>query len=388
MQPAQSIFDSPWLNSTGAFAVVLRSMGRQTLWRRAVDLFLEMPAKQVSPDVLALNAVLSACEEGAAWQWALWLLNSLTMLVPDLACFRKALSSCRKAHAWRSSCEVLETLEGFGYFLDAATLNEAIASCQGADAKEAKQTLERQKLRQARSFDAPAPMQKRNRRSSNLEDGEVRSRTWKQNVFKKLSKGVGTSGTEAAGLISQLRFHYKLNSKEYALLISFLSQRSVWSSALHLFSEMWEVSLQQDEMAYTSVISGCRPARRWQHALELFAEMQENEVVPSVSTMNALISTCGQAGSWRAVLSIFEKMTTMYAIRPDGISLNGVIEAAALGQQWPLALRLLVAIQDPQAFHFNQALRACERSSCWEQCIQLLQAVCQNNLWRFSVGFP
>jgi hypothetical protein len=26
--------------------------------------------------------------------------------------FRKALSSCRKAHAWRSSCEVLETLEG------------------------------------------------------------------------------------------------------------------------------------------------------------------------------------------------------------------------------------------------------------------------------------
>ncbi|CAJ1458958.1 unnamed protein product [Effrenium voratum] len=145
----------------------MRSMGRQSMWLKAVDLFEEMQEKQVAADTLALNAALSACEEAAAWAWALRLLST-PPAVPDLACFRKALSSCRKAACWISACQLLADLAGLGFLADATTLQEAIAACEGAGdvASEAARQLRNKRQLQERAFSASWPMRKKLPRSA------------------------------------------------------------------------------------------------------------------------------------------------------------------------------------------------------------------------------
>lgn len=124
---------SRWLDNTQAYAAVLRSNARRRQWVDAVRLYLAMPQRQVLPDEIALNGVLFACEEVGAWSWAVWLLQkSQPIVIPDVACFRKALSCCRKAHQWRWACQLLADLAGLGFAVDAATMREAIAACQGA----------------------------------------------------------------------------------------------------------------------------------------------------------------------------------------------------------------------------------------------------------------
>ena len=44
-----AVLASERLNSTGAYAVVLRALGRRSRWPEAVELFLEMPSKKVGP---------------------------------------------------------------------------------------------------------------------------------------------------------------------------------------------------------------------------------------------------------------------------------------------------------------------------------------------------
>ncbi|CAK9060083.1 unnamed protein product [Durusdinium trenchii] len=369
MQPAQAIWESRYLNSTEAYAVVLRSLGRQSWWRRAVEMFLEMPEKQLAVDLRALNGVLSACEEGGAWPWAIQLMaDAVPELLPDVPCLRKALSSCRKGCAWRWALVLLDDFEGFGFLVDATTLRQAIAACEGAgrEARDAKVALERRRKRQEVAHDARWPIQKKPVKTEVSE-----RRTMKQEAMKKLSMGT-TSGPEAMGYISLLRANFKLSCKEYTMLISFLSTRTLWKSALTLFSEMPEREAIPDQTAYTTAIAACRLAKRWTHALELYAKMCDELMPPTISTLNALISVCGQSERWREALLVFEEIAG-FSLRPDGVTLKATLEAATEGRQWPLALRLLRATPQPEAYHFNQALRACERSSCWRESLQLLK---------------
>eukprot|EP00913_Durusdinium_trenchii_P019178 g18023.t1 len=206
----------------------------------------------------------------------------------------------------------------------------------------------------------------------------------KQEAMKKLSMGT-TSGPEAMGYISLLRANFKLSCKEYTMLISFLSTRTLWKSALTLFSEMpdWRPFSEReaipDQTAYTTAIAACRLAKRWTHALELYAKMCDELMPPTISTLNALISVCGQSERWREALLVFEEIAG-FSLRPDGVTLKATLEAATEGRQWPLALRLLRATPQPEAYHFNQALRACERSSCWRESLQLLKDIRDSNL--------
>ncbi|CAK8989425.1 Pentatricopeptide repeat-containing protein At5g02860 [Durusdinium trenchii] len=339
-------------------------------------MFLEMPEKQLAVDLRALNGVLSACEEGGAWPWAIQLMaDAVPELLPDVPCLRKALSSCRKGCAWRWALVLLDDFEGFGFLVDATTLRQAIAACEGAgrEARDAKVALERRRKRQEVAHDARWPIQKKPVKTEVSE-----RRTMKQEAMKKLSMGT-TSGPEAMGYISLLRANFKLSCKEYTMLISFLSTRTLWKSALTLFSEMPEREAIPDQTAYTTAIAACRLAKRWTHALELYAKMCDELMPPTISTLNALISVCGQSERWREALLVFEEIAG-FSLRPDGVTLKATLEAATEGRQWPLALRLLRATPQPEAYHFNQALRACERSSCWRESLQLLKDIRDSNL--------
>ncbi|CAE7470988.1 EMB2654, partial [Symbiodinium natans] len=74
-------------------SAALAALGRSTRWARALQLMCAL--ETVSPPSMScFGAAAAACEQGAAWQPALWLLTQLSPLLPDASLLNAILGAC------------------------------------------------------------------------------------------------------------------------------------------------------------------------------------------------------------------------------------------------------------------------------------------------------
>ena len=103
----------------------ITSCGLQGRWEEALHLFESLE----HPDLIALNALISACEKGAAWQAALDLtfVTLPSSLRANLITYNSALSACEKSGQWQQALAILAQLSD----KDAISYNACISACGG-----------------------------------------------------------------------------------------------------------------------------------------------------------------------------------------------------------------------------------------------------------------
>ena len=74
-------------------------------WQLGLLLFHNMVSRQLKPNVITCNAVLSMCEGSGRWQQAILLLTRLHAenIEPDTMSYNLALGACTKAKRWRAA---------------------------------------------------------------------------------------------------------------------------------------------------------------------------------------------------------------------------------------------------------------------------------------------
>lgn len=134
---------------------------RESSWRRAHGLLVEMRELGLVPEVKSYNTILAVCQRAEAWKGALEILEEMkrgktkraigsgpdrqaanadasrwveeSVPPPDLCSFNTAMGACGKAGQWEEALRLLSELSDFGLSPDATSYNTAAAACARAE---------------------------------------------------------------------------------------------------------------------------------------------------------------------------------------------------------------------------------------------------------------
>ena len=72
------------------------------MWTEALQLFDVMLSRMVEADVIAFNALISACGKACEWDRALQLFNvaATSMAEPNIITFSATISNCEEDERW------------------------------------------------------------------------------------------------------------------------------------------------------------------------------------------------------------------------------------------------------------------------------------------------
>lgn len=99
-----------------------------------------------------------------------------------------------------------------------------------------------------------------------------------------------------------------------------LSQQSLWKEAIGaLQSQMLDVALQPDPVAFTVTLASFRETGQWLPAMQLYDQILNCCVQSNVITFNTIISSCW--GHWELALAMLRGMPDIL-VNPDDVSCN------------------------------------------------------------------
>ena len=99
-----------------------------------------------------------------------------------------------------------------------------------------------------------------------------------------------------------------------------LSQQSLWKEAIGaLQSQMLDVALQPDPVAFTVTLASFRETGQWLPAMQLYDQILNCCVQSNVITFNTIISSCW--GHWELALAMLGGMPDIL-VNPDDVSCN------------------------------------------------------------------
>ncbi|CAN0137278.1 unnamed protein product [Scytosiphon promiscuus] len=165
-----------------------REGNRESSWRRAYSLVVEMREAGLVPEVKTYNAILAVCQRAGAWRGALEVLEEMQSgrtkrpvvssarrgaaggaeggswveeptPSPDLVSFNTAMGACGKAGRWEDALRLLDELPDSGLVPDAISFNTAAAACARAENWEQAQEI----IDRGRDAGAIAPPVRRRR---------------------------------------------------------------------------------------------------------------------------------------------------------------------------------------------------------------------------------
>ncbi|CAJ1420697.1 unnamed protein product [Effrenium voratum] len=223
------------------YTIGISSCARSRRWREACWLFGSM---KVRPDLICLNAAISAFEKGAQWQQALSTFQSLPTrkLQPSAISFNATISSCEKARQWQHALHLFNAMPAFSAQPSLVSYNAAITSCE-------------------------------------------KGAQWMQAVCLFRS-------------IPQILLQPDVISCNAVL--SSCEKAAQWQQSLALYQSMPEIALQPDVISLNALISAFEKSAQWQWAVHIF---EATEVRPDVVSFTALISSCEKAQLMDAVSS-------------------------------------------------------------------------------------
>ncbi|CAJ1362009.1 unnamed protein product [Effrenium voratum] len=120
----------------------LSALGACAETRSALKLLADMGQLQVEADVVSCSACISACEK--QWQAALEVLATCRRsMQPDVICINAAISAAASAFAWPSALHLLGEMSTFALAPVANSFNAAVSACgQGSQWQRALHLLE------------------------------------------------------------------------------------------------------------------------------------------------------------------------------------------------------------------------------------------------------
>ncbi|CAL1168077.1 unnamed protein product, partial [Cladocopium goreaui] len=139
-----------------------------------------------------------------------------------------------------------------------------------------------------------------------------------------------------------------------------LSQQSLWKEAIGaLQSQMLDVALQPDPVAFTVTLASFRETGQWLPAMQLYDQILNCCVQSNVITFNTIISSCW--GHWELALAMLRGMPDIL-VNPDDVSCNTVLSTCEKSKIWLRASNLLSAMSTsgrPDVISQSATISAC-----------------------------
>jgi pentatricopeptide repeat protein len=130
-------------------------------WQRSLQLFYDMPHKQLERNATSYGCAIHACAIGKQWQQALQLLRDMPAvgLEPDVINYNAAMLACREAGEWQQAVKLLDVIEQHhGLTPTAATYDIAITACKRADQRTLVAELQHRQRRVVKPTDSSSRM--------------------------------------------------------------------------------------------------------------------------------------------------------------------------------------------------------------------------------------
>eukprot|EP00397_Hematodinium_sp_SG-2012_P011627 GEMP01011772.1.p1 GENE.GEMP01011772.1~~GEMP01011772.1.p1 ORF type:complete len:574 (+),score=138.16 GEMP01011772.1:123-1844(+) len=314
------------------FAEVSLALGSEkektvTCLHYALEVLRRLQARRgVRADVISYSAAMTACEKGGApWTVAVGLLRDMqyNAITPNAIAFNACISACEKQHNWHQALALLDEMGTAGVRPDIWSFNACISACEkGGESTRALRLLQH-----------------------SMKESEVRPTVMTFNACISACE-------KRRQWQHALRIFHSMQSAPYRLvpdvitfdaLMSACEKGRQWGMAVELLGRMdHEYHIKPSAISFNACISACEKAHQWQHALSLLNRMRRNTVAPTAVSYHAAMSACekGKAGM-DIVMHLLDDMGA-HRVAPTLMVCNMALRATAVSASgWEQALRIL-----------------------------------------------
>lgn len=255
---------------------------------RALTFWQVVQDKELRLDAYIYTAAIEACAKGRLWERALDLLSEMQEkgIMPTEVTYTCAITACGNAGEWERSLDLLTTMRSKGLSPNLYTYNGAIT----AISKSAKSAARDEPMKERHSMD---------------ENGR-----WRR--VMDLMKQMRADGLEPDGF-------------SYSSAISCCGSEGRWEEALQLIDRMMQggPATRPNKIAYTAAISSCGRNGQVDHALRLFAQMKEQGLSPDRVAYNTLFSALRVAKRSDGALELWDEMLGIKPSRNPNRQVSG-----------------------------------------------------------------
>ena len=373
-------------------------LGSSGQWQDVLELLEASYLAERLPNVISVNAALSACYRNSAWAPPLALLSRLELQgpEPDAVSFQAAIHSLALGapKRWPGALHLLRRMRRCRAEPSTTTLNEVLNVVE----------------------------QGRGRWEDGLELGSrIAVLGLEPDVFTRGSlacacgrgvqwiKAIGLFDTTSSpalggGIISSctaaLRWQWaaesllqlRRDSLETGSLeicrravLQALGRRSCWELCCAELQEMWLRSRAKPPgqarpalRAYNMAMSACELSGRWRQALLLLRTARRRKVQLDEISFAAAASACTRRGlAWAFGLWLWEELRLSGGPQPDIVFLTATLTACEVGQRWHTAMKLHQQQDKRGDLESDNALNlavmsCCKRGTFWGSALWLL----------------
>ena len=223
------------ISSPKELGIVIRALGKKSLWQIALVLLPVVRSHAVEPDLIAYNVCISVCEKAGSWISAFELFNKMKkdQVLPDEISYNTLIAACGRAFRWDHSldlfAEVRQSMTPSTY-----SLNSIIGACERAAA-------------------------------------------WAMSL----------------ALLNQGRYsHIRADVISFTSAINACSPSGRWTVAIELMQQMLLGKVEANVVSHTALIRTLAVCQ-WQMALGHFFLMRVHSVAPNRITMNIVLRSLG-----------------------------------------------------------------------------------------------
>eukprot|EP00435_Cladocopium_sp_Y103_P049736 s282_g15.t1 len=293
-------------------------------WSEALHTFCKLHAETAfKPEIISVNAVVTACARGEVWRWALQTLdgphgpNGL-----QLSRVSYNAMGCGQLPWWRA-VQVLDEMQRRWLRLDLATWGSLCLAVPWARAAEALARL-----------------------SGLRPDAAARQ---------------GVAGSCGETLLWQRALELAEDP------VTIFQKAGKWSEALLLAS-----GHQLDLVTMSATTSAMERAWQWQRGLQVLADFFM-ATVAGIWALSAACSACEKCGRWKETMALQRQLVRCPMLGGDATySCNAVLSSLEKAHLWVSALSLMGTEQPVDVIGASAVVSACEKMGRWRRAKRIL----------------
>ncbi|CAM9258750.1 unnamed protein product [Sphacelaria rigidula] len=115
-----------------SYSAIMQAYGQGGKWGKCVDLMAEMEQHSLSPDALSYSVAIKACGDSGQWEKALDLLAEMPAkgVAPNAMSYNTAIMACRVSGQWKRSVDLLSEMSANSVTPDLISYNTVMKGCE------------------------------------------------------------------------------------------------------------------------------------------------------------------------------------------------------------------------------------------------------------------
>lgn len=377
------------------FMICLSAFGRTENWQKATQLLVHMRERDVTPDAMVYNKMISICAYARQATEARKLLEDMRIheLAPDNQAVNTVVSALNKDGRAKEASQLLDEMKHWRTDADIFSCNVAISTC--ASLSTWQQALDLMHTAEAQNALPDVVTYTSTIKACGAAGEwqtaiEVLRRMWDRSVIPNeatCASVVGACARADQPRRAVLLFNGMMMSSVRSNIVVFDEvigachrDYNLWPIALHYLTDMPNHRISPDlgtfnQVMYTihSVVDwGYSQRRHWMMVLGLLRDASTWSLAPDTKSYTAALSACQSAGCWEQVFSLLEEMKS-HGIRQDSFTYNIAISACQAESAWSHAVQLLDSMHAetlrPGTVHLSSLITVFEKASAWEKAL-------------------